>query len=145
MKLKYVFWLFKSGLLYTLKFTVYELDGFVQTCNHYSNLHLEDYIPPKFLCAFFHLWASLVVQVVKNLPAMPETWVWSLGWEDPLVKEMATCSSILAWRIPSKEEPGRLLSMGLTKTTESCKDSDTDEQLTPSLSTSRKPVNSLCH
>ena len=58
---------------------------------------------------------------------------------------MATCSSILAWRIPWKEEPGGLLSMGLAKTTESYKDSDTTEQLTPSLSTSRKPVNSLCH
>ena len=44
-------------------------------------------------------WASLVVQLVKNLPAMPETWVQSLGWEDPL-KGTATHSSILAWRIP---------------------------------------------
>ena len=45
-------------------------------------------------------WASLVDQLVKNLPAMPETWVQSLGWEDPLVKEMDTHFSILAWRIP---------------------------------------------
>ena len=45
-------------------------------------------------------WASLVAQTVKNLPAMWETWVQSLGWEDPLEKEMATHSSILAWRIP---------------------------------------------
>ena len=45
-------------------------------------------------------WASLVAQLVKNLPAMPETWVRSLGWEDPLEKEKATHSSILAWRIP---------------------------------------------
>ena len=45
-------------------------------------------------------WASLVAQLVKNLPAMRETWVPSLGWEDPLEKEMATHSSILAWRIP---------------------------------------------
>ena len=44
--------------------------------------------------------ASLVAQLVKNLPAMLETWVRSLGWEDPLEKEMATHSSILAWRIP---------------------------------------------
>jgi len=44
-------------------------------------------------------WASLVAQLVKNLPAMRETWVQSLGWEDPLEKEMATHSSILAWRI----------------------------------------------
>ena len=46
------------------------------------------------------MWASLVVQLVKNLPAMQETWVWSLGWEDPLEKRKATHSSILAWRIP---------------------------------------------
>ena len=58
-------------------------------------------------------WASLVAQLVKNLPAMQETWVRSLGWEDPLQKEMATHSSILAWRIPLTEESGRLQSMGL--------------------------------
>ena len=46
--------------------------------------------------------------MVKNLPAMQETWVQSLGWEDPLEKEMATHSSILAWRIPGTEESGRL-------------------------------------
>ena len=45
-------------------------------------------------------WASLVPQLVKNLPALWETWVWSLGWEDPLEKGTATLSSILAWRIP---------------------------------------------
>ena len=45
------------------------------------------------------LWASLVAQLVKNLPAMQETWVQSPGWEDPLEKEMATHSSILAWKI----------------------------------------------
>ena len=44
-------------------------------------------------------WASLVAQLEKNVPAMRETWVRSLGWEDPLEKEMATHSSILAWRI----------------------------------------------
>ena len=44
-------------------------------------------------------WASLVAQLVKNLPAMQETWVQSLGWEDPLEKGKATHSSILAWRI----------------------------------------------
>ena len=50
-------------------------------------------------------------QSVKNLPAMQETWVRSLGQEDPLEKEMATHSSILAWRIPWMEEPGELQSM----------------------------------
>ena len=53
-------------------------------------------------------WASLVAQTVKNLPAMLETWVQSLGWEDPLEEGMATHSSILAWSIPWTEEPGRL-------------------------------------
>ena len=53
-----------------------------------------------------------VAQMVKNLPAMWKSWVRSLGWEDPPEKEMATHSSILAWRIPWTEEPGRLQSMG---------------------------------
>ena len=57
-------------------------------------------------------WDVLEAQKVKNPPAMRETWVRSLGWEDPLEKEMATHSSILAWRIPWTEEPGRLQSMG---------------------------------
>ena len=55
--------------------------------------------------------ASLVAQLVKNLPAMQETQVQSLGHEDPLEKGMVTHSSILAWRIPWTEEPGRLQSM----------------------------------
>ena len=55
----------------------------------------------------------LLAQMVKNLLAMQETWVRSLGWKDPLEKEMATHSSILAWRIPWTEEPDRLQSMGL--------------------------------
>ena len=56
--------------------------------------------------------ASLVAQMVKSLPAVWETWVWSLGQEDPLEREMATHSSTLAWKIPWTEEPGRLQSMG---------------------------------
>ena len=55
--------------------------------------------------------ASLVAQMVKCLPAIQETRVQSLGWEDPLEKEMATHSSTLAWKIPWREEPGRLQSM----------------------------------
>ena len=50
--------------------------------------------------------------MVKSLSAMQEPWVRSLGWEDPLEKEMAAHSSTLAWKIPWMEEPGRLLSMG---------------------------------
>ena len=63
-------------------------------------------------CQLLHR-ASLVAQGLKRLPAMWETWVWSLGQEDPLEKEMATHSSTLAWRIPWTEEPGRLQSTGL--------------------------------
>ena len=56
-----------------------------------------------------------MAQMVKNLPAMRETWVRFLGWENPLEKRMATYSSILAWRIPWTEEPGGLQSMGLQR------------------------------
>ena len=59
-----------------------------------------------------HTWTSLVAQMVKCLPTMRETRVQYLGWEDALEKEMATHSSILAWKIPWTEEPGRLHSMG---------------------------------
>ena len=58
---------------------------------------------------------SLVAQTVKRLPAMQETWVQSLGQEDPLEKEMAIHSSTLAWKIPWTEEPGGLQSMGLQR------------------------------
>ena len=58
------------------------------------------------------LWAALVAQMVKNLPAIQETQVRSLGWEDSLEEAMETHSSILAWRIPWTEEPGGLQSMG---------------------------------
>ena len=57
-------------------------------------------------------WASQVTQTAKRLPTMWETQVRSLGWEDPLEKEIATHSSVLAWRIPGTEEPSGLLSMG---------------------------------
>ena len=71
---------------------------------------------------FLYLRAPLVVQRLKRLPAMWENWVPSLGQEDPLEKEMATPSSILAWRIPWTEELGGLRSMGH-------KESDMTEQL----------------
>ena len=59
-----------------------------------------------------HFITSLVAQRLKHLPAMSETWVRSLGWEDPLEQEMATHSSILAYKIPWTEEPGGLQSTG---------------------------------
>ena len=61
------------------------------------------------------LGASLVAQMIKNLPAVQETGVRSLGWEDPLEEGMATHSSVLSWRIPWTEEPGRLQSLGLQR------------------------------
>ena len=67
------------------------------------------------LFSFISTWSS---QVEKHVPAMQETqetWVRSLGWEDPLEEGMATHSSILAWRIPWTEEPGGLQSMGLQR------------------------------
>ena len=60
-------------------------------------------------------WTSLVAQLAKNLPAMQETWVRSLVWEDPLEEGMATHSTILPWRIPWTEEPDGLQSMGLQR------------------------------
>ena len=64
-----------------------------------------------------------MAQMAKNPPVMRETWVRSLGWEDPLEKKMATCSSILAWKIPWTEEPGGPQSMN-------CKELDTTEMHT---------------
>ena len=61
---------------------------------------------------FQYSWASLVARTVKNPLAMQETWVQSLGWEDPLEKRKATHSSTMAWRIPWTEEAGGLQSMG---------------------------------
>ena len=62
-----------------------------------------------------YYWDSLVTQLVKNLPAMQETWVRSLGWEDPLEEGMATHSSILAWRIPMERGAWQATVHGVTK------------------------------
>ena len=64
---------------------------------------------------FQHSWASLMAQMVENPPAMQETWVQSLSWEEPLEKRMTTHSSIFAWRIPWTEESGGLQPMGSSK------------------------------
>ena len=80
-------------------------------------LHYMDYFTTSMHHFYrrikFRIVGFLVAHTVKSLPAMQETWVRSLCWEDPLEKEMATHSSILAWRNPVTEEPGRLQSMGL--------------------------------
>ena len=77
----------------------------------YISVIFRDGFIHQFMQEVLH-WAFLVAQKLKHLPAMWGTWVWSLGQEDPLEKEMATHSSILAWRIPWRKEPGRLQSMG---------------------------------
>ena len=69
----------------------------------------------KLAESIWHPVASLVAQRLKRLPPMRESRVWSLGWEDPLEKEMAAHSSTPAWRIPWTEEPGRLQSTGLQR------------------------------
>ena len=71
-----------------------------------------------FFSAYHKIGASLLAQWVKGLPAMLETQVQSLGQEVPLEKEMAACSSTLAWKIPCTEEPGELQSMGLQRVTQ---------------------------
>ena len=79
---------------------------------HTSNVYVA-YL--KLAQCYKSIRASLVAQRLKHLPGMQETWVRSLGWADPLEKEMAIHSSTLAWRIPWREEPGRLQSMGLQR------------------------------
>ena len=78
-------------------------------------------------------WATLVAQIVKNLPAMQKTWVRSLGWEDPLGEDMASHSSILAWRIPMDRGAWWATVHGVTE-------SDTIEQ----LSTAQQPIPGNC-
>ena len=65
-----------------------------------------------YMYAYMYIWASLVAQMLKNLSAMQDTWIRSLGWEDPLDKEKAIH---FAWRIPRTEEPGGLQFMGLQR------------------------------
>ena len=77
-----------------------------------SGIELSDSDVYVYVCVSYVHGASLLARTVKNLPAMQDTWVQSLGWEDPLEKEMATHSSNLAWEMPWTEEPGRLQSIG---------------------------------
>ena len=78
-----------------------------------------------------------MAQTVKSLPATQETWVQSLGWEDPQEKEMAIHSSILAWKIPRMEEHGRLQSIG--------SQSDMTEQLTHKVILILSSSHFICH
>ena len=76
---------------------------------------MKDCIRKRLVLVDLDILTFLMVQNVKSLPAMQETWVQFLVWKDPLEKEIATHSSILAWRIPWTEEPGGLQSMGLQR------------------------------
>ena len=76
---------------------------------------MKDCIRKRLVLVDLDILTFLMVQNVKSLPAMQETWVQFLGWKDPLEKEIATHSSILAWRIPWTEEPGGLQSHGVTE------------------------------
>ena len=78
----------------------------------YSVHNMASLLILHMLYILLAFWTCLVAQMVKCLPTMWEIWVQSLGQEDLLEKEMATHSSILAWKIPWMEEPGRLQSMG---------------------------------
>ena len=73
---------------------------------------MKDCIRKRLVLVDLDILTFLMVQNVKSLPAMQETWVQFLGWKDPLEKEIATHSSILAWESPWTEEPGGLQSMG---------------------------------
>ena len=80
----------------------------------HTHTHTHTYIAAS-LCCTNYMTVSLVAQTVKHLPAMQDTLVQSLGWEDPLEKEMATYFRTLAWKIPWTEELGSLQSVGLQR------------------------------
>ena len=98
-------WTEEPGRLQSMRSQELDMTGLVGL-NH-QKMQSEAIMPwPTSL-----MWAFLVVQIVKSLPAMWETWIWSLGWEDPPEEGMATHSSILEWRFPWTEEPDGLQSM----------------------------------
>ena len=91
-------------------------------------------------------WASLVAQMVKKLPAVWETWVQSLRWEDPLQEGMTTHSSILAWRIlPWTEEPGGLQSMGLQRVRHDWATKHSAQRFVILSKVSQRRKNIVCH
>ena len=122
-------WLTTEDLLCSIEtFALYFAVYIYVKLNHFAvhlkpTQHCKSTIPPykikvkfkKLTANLLSLDVSLVAQTVKNLPAMQETQVQSLGQEDPLEKGMATHSSILGWRIPRTEEYGGLQSMGLQR------------------------------
>ena len=87
-------------------------DNIINMCSQLSPYPHALPAEQKFVFAHSTFPSPPVAQLLKNLPVMWETWVQFLGWEDLLEKEMAIYSSILAWKIPWMEEPGRIQSMG---------------------------------
>ena len=87
----------------------------IEWMNHWKKATLWEKQSVRNCLIYTLVRASLVAQMIKNLPAMQETQVGSLGWEDPLEKGMATHFRNLAWRIPPTEEPGGLQSLGLQR------------------------------
>ena len=94
-------------------YTVYSVITFI-SCS-FSLLFLLFWFSHLFLCCVIHTYASLVAQIVKNLPAMQETWVQSLGWEDPLEECLATHSSILAWKTATDRRAWQATVHGVTE------------------------------
>ena len=107
--------LLSSGNIYILETTGWNLEWFwiYNTFKFQVLIDICDMEKINFI--WLERGTSLVAQMVKHLPTMQKTWVQSLGWEDLLEKEMATHSSILAWKIPRMEEPGRLQSVRLQR------------------------------
>ena len=81
----------------------------------FSSIFLLFWFSHLFLCCVIHTYVSLVAQIVKNLPAMQETWVQSLGWEDPLEECLATHSSIRAWKIATDRRAWQATVHGVTE------------------------------
>ena len=92
-----------------------EEPGGLELMGSHSQTRLSTHIHILIIASHGTHWASLVAQLVKDLPAVQETGVWSLGWEDSLENEMATHSSILAWKISWTEEPGGPQAIGLQR------------------------------
>ena len=98
-------------------YSLINVDICIHPCNHHDNQYNKYFHPPKAFSYHFEVLDFSIAQMVKNLPEMQETQVQSLGQEDLLEKEMEIHSSILAWKNPWTEEPGRLQSMGSQRRT----------------------------
>ena len=111
-----IFCLFMSSMcLHTLSLSVFHISSPMTDYLGFGYRMQRKKRAEVFSCLLSSIQTSLVAQMVKHLPTMWKTWVQSLVWKDLLEKEMATHPSILAWKIPRMEEPGRLQCMGSQK------------------------------